>query len=83
MQKTYIIINGERFALYTGIESVYGGYLLETNGGATCLNELEDAEDAALIDQINEIIADPATPWEPLEEEDAQYIRDTLDAWGI
>lgn len=83
MQKTYIIINGERFALYTGIESVYGGYLLETNGGATCLNELEDAEDTALIDQINAVIADPTTPWEPLEEEDTQYIRDTLDAWGI
>lgn len=83
MKKTYSTINGERFALYTGIESVYGGYILETNGGPTCLNELEDAEDTTLIDQINAVTSDPSTPWEPLEEENTQYISDTLDAWGI
>lgn len=83
MEKTYITINEERFALYNGIASVYGGYILETNGGATCLNELEDVEDAALIDQIATVIADPTTPWESLEEEDTQYIRDTLGIWGI
>lgn len=83
MEKTYITINEERFALYNGIESVYGGYILETNGGATCLNELEDAEDTTLIDQINAVISDPSTPWESLEEEDTQYISDTLDAWEI
>lgn len=83
MKKTYFTINEERFALYTGIESVYGGYILETNGGPTCLNELEDAEDTTLIDQINAVTSDPSTPWEPLEEENTQYISDTLDAWGI
>lgn len=73
----------EMFALYIGVKPVYGEYILETGGGATCLNELEDAEDAALIDQIAAIISDPSTPWESLEEEDTQYISDTLDAWGI
>lgn len=83
MKKTYIESNNERFALYTSIESVYGGFLLETNGGATCLNELEDSDSDELIEQINAIISDTATPWESLNEEDEQYIADTLKAWGL
>lgn len=83
MQKTYIEINNVRFALYTGIESVYGGFLLETNGGATCLNELEEADASELIESINAIIADPDTPWEALSDEDTQYISDTLESWGL
>lgn len=73
----------EQFALYTGIDSVYGGWILTNEGDPWCLNMLEDAGDDEMIQSINELLADPNTPWEPLEEEDTQYIRDTLDAWGI
>lgn len=73
----------EQFALYIDVEAVYGGWLLETGGNPTCLNELEDAECDSMIRSINEIIADPETPWECLKEEDEEYIQDTLTAWGI
>lgn len=81
--KTYIIHRNERFALYNNISSVYDGYILETNGGATCLNELEDAEASSLIAKIDAIMADPSTPWEVLSDEDEAYIADTLNAWGL
>lgn len=96
MKKTYIQLNkrsasafisrfdgNEQFALYADVESVDGGWLLETSGSLTCLNELEDAECDSMIRSINEIIADSATPWECLNEEDEESIRDTLSAWGI
>lgn len=96
MKKTYVQLNkhstdatlshfdgNEQFALYADVESVDGGWLLETSGSLTCLNELEDAECDSMIRSINEIIADSATPWEALSEEDTEYIRDTLSAWGI
>lgn len=73
----------EQFSLYTGIDSVYGGWILTNEGDPWCLNMLEDAGDDEMIQSINELLADPSTPWEPLEEEDTQYIGDTLDAWGI
>ena len=73
----------EQFALYADIDSVDGGWLLETSGSLTCLNELEDAGSEEMINAVSEIVADPATPWEDLSEEDAEAIRDTLTAWGI
>jgi hypothetical protein len=48
-----------------------------------CLNALEDAGCDGVIAEISRIISDPATPWEALSEEDTEYIRDTLAAWGI
>lgn len=73
----------EQFALYADIDSVDGGWLLETSGSLTCLNELEDAGSEEMINAISAIVADPATPWEDLSEEDEEAIRDTLTAWGI
>lgn len=73
----------EQFSLYTGIDSVYGGWILTNEGDPWSLNVLEDANDDEMIRSINELLADPSTPWESLEEEDTQYISDTLDAWGI
>ena len=37
----------------------------------------------AELAEIRRIIADPSTPWEPLNEEDAEYIRDCLHEWGV
>lgn len=34
-KKTYMDVDGERFALFTGITSVYGGWLPETSGEET------------------------------------------------
>lgn len=96
MKKTYVQFNknsasaflsrfdgNEQFALYADIDSVDGGWLLETSGSLTCLNELEDAGSEAMINAISKIVADPATPWEDLSEEDEEAIRDTLTVWGI
>ena len=73
----------EQFSLYADIDSVDGGWLLETSGSITCLNELEAAGSEAMINAISEIVDDPTTPWEELSDEDAENIRDTLAAWGI
>lgn len=73
----------EQFSLYADIDSVDGGWLLETSGSITCLNELEAAGSVAMINAISEIVDDPTTPWEELSEEDTENIRDTLAAWGI
>ena len=96
MKKTYVQFNkqitsaslsrhdgGEQFALYSGVNSVYGGWLLETSGGLTCLNELEDAGSESLLRAISAIVADPTTPWEDPNEEDEEAIREPLTAWGI
>lgn len=73
----------ERFALYVGLDNVYGGYILEAGGDPTGLNELEDNGCESEIAEINQIINDPATPWKDLTQDDADYISDTLTAWGI
>lgn len=91
MKKTYITNENasETFTLYVGIDAVYGGWIMETSGDPTCLNELEESvsdgnESAeALINSIGELISDPATPWEPLSFEDKEYIRFTLESWGL
>lgn len=94
MKKTYIQFRfnsafisrhdgNEQFALYADVDAVYGGWLAETSGEPMCLNALEDAGCDGVIAEISRIISDPATPWEALSEEDTEYIRDTLAAWGI
>lgn len=85
MKKTYIY-GEEKQTLYYGIASVYGEFILTTNGDPTCLNELEDTNNEscnALITGIQEIISDPSTCWEPCNEEDEEYIVETLRAWGL
>ena len=81
-KKTYITTEAGRFALYTGITAVYGGWILETGGTPACLNGLEDAHCEDKFAQVAAIIADPRTPWEALTDEDEAYIADTLRAWG-
>lgn len=84
MKKTYISAeSGERCALYTDISAVYGGYILETGGDPTCLNELEQAGDETTIDAVRAIIADSSTPWEICNEADCAYISECLETWGI
>lgn len=91
MKKAYITdeTTSEAYALYVRINAVYGGWIMETGGNPTCLNELEEAasdgnESAeTLINSINELIADPTTLWEDLSEEDQEYILDTLESWGL
>lgn len=83
MKKTYIENEIERNALYVGIPSVYGEWILETSGDPISLNELEDAGCEEEIEKINAIIASPNTAWEDLTDEDAEYIADTLKSWGI
>ena len=86
MKKAYIYNDNERNTLYFGITSVYGEFILTTNGNPTCLNELEDANDEAadaLIEEINAIINDPSTPWEACDEEDEAYVAEWLRIWGI
>lgn len=83
---TYTLDNGdgsERYVLYIGLDNVYGGYILETAGDPTGLNELEDNGCETEIAALDQIINDPTTPWQELTEDDLSYIADTLTAWGI
>lgn len=81
------------FSLYTGISAIYGGWLADIDGGET-LNDLEeelantDREDYRRAAEeemafINDLIADPSTPWEPLNARDEEYIAEMLEAWGL
>ena len=82
----------ENFTIYCDIPEVYGGWLINMDGGYT-LNDAEEClcnPDKSVEEQasrelalINEIISDPYTPWEECDEEDREYIADTLHAWGI
>lgn len=83
MKKTLFETGIECHYLYYGVSGVYGDFVLETGGEPTCLNELEDAGADELIEAINNVISNPNTYWEPCEEEDEEYISDTLEAWGI
>ena len=82
MKKTYI--NND--ILDTGIDRLYGGWLLTTECDPTTLNELKEANNDASgreIAKINEILTDPSTAWEECDEEDLEYINGWLEAWGI
>lgn len=94
MKKTFVIYNNGEYAtnvigqdveanpLYIGVEEIDGEFLLATNGDPLTLTGLEDADCEAEIEDINRIIADPATPWEECDEEDEEYVRGWLEAWG-
>lgn len=76
----------QKFALYVGIEQIEGNWLLETNGDPITIVDMEGAQDEecdASIESIRHIISDPTTPWEACNEEDAEYVLDTLSAWGM
>ena len=84
MKKTYFYNEdtSERFALYVGIDRVYGGWIKETGGDPITLNDLEEIGSEEEIEAINATIADPSTPWESLTDEDEEYVNDYLVAWG-
>ena len=89
MKKTYIKVNGEKFKLFTGVNAVWDGWLLETNGGATCENEMEDcvsdgvAGAAEELARIHATIDKPEIPWKHCTARDKKWVYDTLEAWGI
>lgn len=85
----------EASTLYTDIPELEGGFILRTDFPET-LNDFESFESStpgvtaeqieaneAELAEIRRIIADPSTPWEPLNEEDEEYIRDRLHEWGV
>lgn len=73
----------EQFALYIGVDDVYGEWIAETGGNPMGLNELEDAGAEEMISSINAIINDSTTCWEDLTEGDEEYVRGTLGDWGL
>lgn len=85
MKKTYITDNetSERYALYVGIDQIYGGWMMETSGDPDTLNTLEDSDCADLIEKITSTINDPATEWEQATEEDNEYVAEWLEIWGL
>ena len=95
MKKTYVefaddgkitahaLLSGkESFALYAGIDAVYGGWVLTSNGDPCTLNELENADSEEMIQSVNALLADPEI-WEPCDDEDEAYISEWLGIWGI
>ena len=83
MKKTIICGEIENNTLYFGIPEVDGEFILTTSGDPTCLNELEDANADETICAINDLLNDPATPWEDCTTEDAEYVAEWLNVWGI
>lgn len=83
MKKTYITNGKNTYKLYNNIESLYGEWMLETEGQPETLSSLEDAGATDEIDYVEEIIDDPATPWEECDEYDEKYINEWLSVWGI
>lgn len=77
--------SGERFYLYTGINWLYGGWMLETGGDPDTLETLEECGGtcAGLIAKVNAAISSQRTEWEPLTRDDLAYIAGYLEAWGI
>ena len=87
--------DAEAVTLYTGVPYIDGGFILRRDYPVT-LHDYEyfecdtphvteeqiEANEAELA-EIRRIIADPSTPWEPLDEEDEEYIRYYLNAWGV
>ena len=83
MKKTIIYGEIENNTLYFGIPEVDGEFILTTSGDPTCLNELEDANADETICAINDLLNDPATPLEDCTAEDAEYVAEWLNVWGI
>lgn len=73
----------EVFALYTGVDALEGGWLLESSGDPCCQNSLEEAGATRLIESVEAIIASTSTPWGPMNSADEAYISDTLESWGL
>ena len=74
--------------LYMGIDRIYGGWLLTTEGDPITAYDLEEAaadnpEMEDDIDRIYQMIGDPRNLWEECDENDAAYIEEWLDIWGI
>ena len=87
--------DAEAVTLYTGISEIDGGFILRRDYPETLYDfesfestapdataEQIEANEAELA-EIQSMIADPSTPWEPLDEEDEEYIRDFLHECGI
>lgn len=87
--------DAEASTLYTDIPELEGGFILRRDYPETLYDfeSFESSTPGATAEQIAEneaelafilrTIADPSTPWEPLNEEDAEYIRDCLHEWGV
>lgn len=81
MKKTTIYGDTENFNLYFGIKELYGEFLLETGGDPTCLGELEEEDADGWIHAVNDLLNDPATPWEPCTKEDEEYVAEWVNIW--
>ena len=86
--------DAEASTLYTDIPELEGGFILRTDFPETLydfesfestpgVTDEQIAANEAELAGIRRIIADPGTPWEPLNEEDAEYIRDCLHERGV
>ena len=77
--------------LYVGIDAVGGGWICTTDGDPFAEDSWIDGcndngcPEAATrgIEIITSVISDPSTIWEPLTEDDEEYISETLESWGI
>lgn len=77
--------------LYTGIDRVYGGWMLTTEGEPFTLENLEDMEgDARTEKEVQyasrlraEIESLVSRADEALDESDEAYITDNLETWGL
>lgn len=83
--KSYRYGSGEeRFALYSGISQLHGGWLMETSGDPITLTTLEEADNSEkIIASIDRVLSSIGTDWKALTEEDEEYIADFLAECGI
>ena len=80
MKKITYSVNGTTQNIYSGIESVYGGWIATTEGDPITLNQLEDVGDEDEIARIDALIEE--NDGEELTAEDIEYINEWLKIWG-
>lgn len=73
----------ESESLYIGIDELEGGFMLDTGNEPTTLVALENADAFECIEQIKAIINDESTPWEAVNEDGINHIKEWLEIWGI
>lgn len=72
------------FELYCGLDTtIDGGWLVCSNGEPVGEGVLGGDEGEEIIDAVRAILDDESTPWYSIDEDDAEYLAEYFNIWGI
>lgn len=70
------------FELFRGLDaSIDGGWLACSNGEPVGEGVLDNEQE--IIDAVRAILDDESTPWYSIDEDDAEYLAEYFNIWGI